>query len=205
MKRRNFIGTGIAAGLSGAASLHAKTTAPMTNYKFGAFEVLPFKIAGMALEDLRDDYHNRLFNQYLPFWEKGGYDKEHGGFMCELNDDGTVHSDEKYIWYQGRGLWVYSFLYNNFGKDPHYLKIARESRDFLVKYMFAGDGAWYESVNRYGKVIKSTGQGTGKDIYGAMFSAAWKEALWVRYSTAAPRPRTWSELRYSDRKLRPRS
>ncbi len=41
-------------------------------------------------------------------------------------------------------------------------------------------------------------------IDGAILSAVWKEALWDRYATAAPRPRTPSELRYSDRKLRPR-
>ena len=106
----------------------------MTSFKASVFEVLPFKIAGMAMEDLKDDYHDRLFNQYLPFWEKGGYDKELGGFMCELNDDGSVCSDVKYILYQGRGIWVYSFLYNNFGKDPSYLGIARKSRDFMVMY-----------------------------------------------------------------------
>jgi hypothetical protein len=32
-----------------------------------------------------------------------------------------------------------------------------------------------------------------------------REALWDRYSTAAPRPRTRSELQYSDRKLRSKS
>jgi myo-inositol-1(or 4)-monophosphatase len=32
-----------------------------------------------------------------------------------------------------------------------------------------------------------------------------KEGLWARYSTEAPRPRTPCELRYSDRRLRPRS
>jgi hypothetical protein len=32
-----------------------------------------------------------------------------------------------------------------------------------------------------------------------------REALWDRYSTAAPRPRTRSELQYSDRRLRSKS
>ena len=88
---------------------------------------MPGKIAGMNLEELRDDYHNRLFKQYLPFWEKGGYDKQLGGFICELNDDGSVYNDEKFLWYQGRGLWVYSFLYNNFGKNPSHLEIATKT------------------------------------------------------------------------------
>ena len=39
---------------------------------------------------------------------------------------------------------------------------------------------------------------------GAIFSLEWKEALWDKYFTAAPRPRTPSEQQYSDRKLQPR-
>ena len=33
---------------------------------------------------------------------------------------------------------------------------------------------------------------------GAIFSLEWKEALWDKYFTAAPRPRTPSEQQYSD-------
>lgn len=130
-------------------------------------------IAGMTLEELRDDYRDRIFNQYLPFWNNGGIDSQFGGFMCELNDDGSIVNEEKYIWYQGRGIWVYSCLYINFGRNEVYLDIAKKSRDFLLKNMYLGNGKWQESVNRMGKQIKSTvAQGSDKDIYGALFSAA---------------------------------
>ncbi|MBN2974255.1 cytochrome c [Roseomonas aeriglobus] len=39
---------------------------------------------------------------------------------------------------------------------------------------------------------------------GAILSLEWKEAVWDRYVTGAPRPRTLSEQQYSDRKLRSR-
>src|SRR6056297_1260729 len=39
---------------------------------------------------------------------------------------------------------------------------------------------------------------------GVIHSMEWKEALWDKFVTAAPRPRTPSEQQYSDRKLRPR-
>jgi N-acylglucosamine 2-epimerase len=134
---------------------------------------VPEKIAGMTLQELRDDYKDRIFNQYLPFWDKGGFDKELGGFMCELYDDGSVQNDEKYIWYQGRAIWVYSFLYNNFGRDKKYLDIATKTRDFMIKNMYLGDGKWRESVSRMGIPVESTvAQSAGNDIYGAMFSAA---------------------------------
>ncbi|MBT4485441.1 MAG: hypothetical protein HOC71_17380 [Candidatus Latescibacteria bacterium] len=171
MKRRDFMGTALTAGLTGTLSAYAKPTIPPTTFKTGTYKVLPAKIAGMSLEELRDDYHDRLLNRYLPFWDRGGYDSELGGFMCELYDNGSVQNDEKYIWYQGRGVWVYSFLYNNFGKDPRWLAVAKKSRDFMVKHMHAGNGMWHEAVNRSGKVMKSSGQGTSEDIYGAMFAA----------------------------------
>lgn len=131
------------------------------------------KIAGMSLLKLRKDYRNRILKQYLPFWDKGGFDSKYGGFMCELFDDGSVESDEKYIWYQGRGIWVYSYLYNNLERNKRFLNIAKKSRDFLIKNMYIGEGKWRESVNRQGQPVLSTvGQGSSKDIYGALFSAA---------------------------------
>ena len=172
MKRRDFIGTTLAAGLFGALPSAAIPDVPKTGFTPSAFEEIPLKISGMSLEELRDDYRYHLFNLYLPFWDNGGFDEELGGFMCELNDDGTIHDDEKYIWYQGRALWVYSFLYNNFGKIPRYLEIAGKTRNFMVKYMHAGNGIWHESVNRVGSLRQSGGQGSSTDIYGALFAAA---------------------------------
>lgn len=40
------------------------------------------------------------------FWRSFGVDSEQGGFMCALAHDGALLSGDKYIWYQGRGLWV---------------------------------------------------------------------------------------------------
>jgi mannose/cellobiose epimerase-like protein (N-acyl-D-glucosamine 2-epimerase family) len=128
---------------------------------------LPDTIAGMTLENLREDYRHRLFDRYLPFWDNGGFDEELGGFMCMLNDDGSVADDEKYIWYQGRALWVYSFLYNNMGQEPRFLEIAQKTRDFMVKYMRAENGTWLERVHRNG----SLKEGVSDNIYGWLFAA----------------------------------
>jgi N-acylglucosamine 2-epimerase len=130
-------------------------------------------ISGMAPGELAGDYRDRIFNSYLPFWERGGYDSKKGGFMCELFDDGRVQDDEKYIWYQGRGIWVYSYLYNNFGRERRFLEIAGKSRDFLIDSMYLGDGRWRDSVDRQGRPVESkVAQGSARDIYGAVFSAA---------------------------------
>jgi N-acylglucosamine 2-epimerase len=132
-----------------------------------ASAVLPDSLAGMSLAELRDDYRRRLFEEYLPFWHKGAFDNELGGFICHLNDDGSPVDDEKNIWFQGRAVWVYSYLYNNFGKDLRYLKIAEKTRDFMVTHMHAGNGKWYERVHRDGTVIEAE----GKSVFGALFAA----------------------------------
>jgi mannose/cellobiose epimerase-like protein (N-acyl-D-glucosamine 2-epimerase family) len=121
----------------------------------------------MAIAQLADDYRDRLFRQYLPFWDKGGIDRQFGGFLCELNDDGSVAQDEKFIWYQGRGLWVYSFLYQHFGRQPQWLEVARAAREFLVRHMYAGAGRWREKVRRDGSVMVAE----GRNVYGALFAA----------------------------------
>ena len=172
MKRRDFIGSGLAAGLTGTLPVHAAPKADISKFQSIGMKVLPEKIAGLTYEELRDDYHDRLFNKYLPFWENGGYDRKNGGFVTELTDNGTIQTDEKYIWYQGRGIWVYAFAYNNFGKDGKYLEIAEKSRDFMVKYMHRGDGLWRQMVYSDGRVKERSDQGSEKDIYGPMFAAA---------------------------------
>ncbi len=161
MERQSSSGTSASGG-----------SAPLTDYVRIDLEALPPKIAGLTLQELRDDYHDRIFNQYLPFWEKGGCDRTNGGFVTELRDDGAVQTDEKYIWYQGRGLWVYSYLHRNFGRSGGFLDIAREARDLMVNLMYKGDGQWEQMVTGDGRVKDRSDQGSAEDIYGPMFASA---------------------------------
>lgn len=163
MKRRDFLMTSTTAGISGVLS-------PLHSSSANAAErqaTLPETLAGMPLPALLQDYRDRFYHQYLPFWLKGGYDQELGGVMCNLNDDGTVADDEKYIWYQGRELWVYSYLYRHFGQDSRYLEMARKTRDFMVRHMRADGGRWYERVHRDGRIK----EGVIDEIYGGLFAA----------------------------------
>jgi len=164
MKRRKFIlttaGTS-ALAISGCSFEKRKEQAVESN--------ISEHIAGVTWQDHRDELKSRLYDEYLPFWDNGGYDKEYGGFICNLSKDGIPVDDEKFIWYQGRAVWVYSFLYNNFGQNPEYLEIAKNTRDFFVKHMYQGEGKWAEVVHRNGKVIK--GVEPGSDVYGWLFAA----------------------------------
>ena len=108
-------------------------------------------IAGMALADLREQYRSDLFDDYVPFWRTSGFDFELGGFMCAVADDGTQLNTEKSMWYQGRGLWTHSFLYNHFGGDEH-LEMARLTKDFVIKHGRDTDGNWVTSMDREGRI-----------------------------------------------------
>ena len=103
MRRRRFL-TG-AVAVAGACALPGRNEGAELRTPTGQTATVPSLLAGMRLAELRDDYRDRLFRQYLPFWEKGGYDRQYGGFLCELNDDGSVAGDEKHLWYQGRAIW----------------------------------------------------------------------------------------------------
>ena len=109
-------------------------------------------LAELALPELRRRYHEELFQVCLPFWEAHGIDHDHGGFMCALDYDGTRRGTEKHPWFQGRGLWVYSFLFNHFGGDARHLEVARKTKEFLL---------------REGLVVPPP----GGDIYGLYFAA----------------------------------
>ena len=171
MLRREFLAAIAASCASGAASAatEADLEKPTAEEKppFGDSTPGPQRLGGMSLEALRDDYRQRLFEQYLPFWEKGGYDREYGGFSCELNDDGSVAEDEKFIWYQGRAIWVYSFLYNRIEKNPAWLRMAEKTKQFMVQHMYAGAGRWIEKTRRDGTVL----EGVGKTVFGDFFAA----------------------------------
>ena len=129
-------------------------------------------LAGLSLEELREDYRRRLFDSYIPFWDKGGYDKERGGFMCYLNDDGSVYDDEKPLWFQARAVYIYSMVYNNFGRDSYYLERAVKTRDFMVKHMRVDNGLWYQRVDADGTVKGGVYDDTsGEWFYGSMYVA----------------------------------
>jgi mannose/cellobiose epimerase-like protein (N-acyl-D-glucosamine 2-epimerase family) len=153
VKRRAFIelvGAGaVQLGVAGYGS--AQNAAGSAGCRTQPTEV---RLAGMSLPELRQRFYDELFQVLLPFWDKHGIDHENGGVMCGLDYDGTRVSTEKLLWFQGRAIWVYSFLYNHFGKDPQYLEVARKAKEFVFKYALQEDGWWAEVLSQEGKVLR---------------------------------------------------
>ena len=163
MERRKFIKTSLAGsafGLSNCA-VRIKGESPARNEEQG-------KLAGLSLEQLRDLYRYYLFEDFLPFMDKYVIDHQYGGFMCNTDRDGTNLSGDKLAWFEGRGIWVYSFLYNNFARNEKHLEVARKSLQFILRLSPSGeDTLWAESFTREGKPL--TPPATA--IYGDLFIA----------------------------------
>ena len=98
-------------------------------------------------------YRAELLDNVLPFWLKNSRDTEGGGFFTCLNRDGSVFDTDKFIWLQGRQVWLFSMLYNEVEKRQEWLDFAVHGADFLEKYGRAPDGTWYFSTNQFGQPL----------------------------------------------------
>ncbi len=125
------------------------------------------RLAGMTLPELKRHYEEELFDSLLPFWEEHGIDNEYGGIITGLDYDGAQVDSNKLLSHQGRGLWVYSHLYNRFGQQPRYLEIVGRVKEFLFQHARQPDGWWAELLSREGEVVRPY-QGY---IYGQYFLA----------------------------------
>jgi mannose/cellobiose epimerase-like protein (N-acyl-D-glucosamine 2-epimerase family) len=78
----------------------------------------------------------------IDFWLCHGVDHEHGGFICGLKHDGERLTTNKFVWFQGRGLWVFSYLFQHANELPFatdndrskWMDVAAKTREFVQKY-----------------------------------------------------------------------
>ena len=106
------------------------------------------------IKKLYELYSNTLFEDVVPFWLKHSLDKEYGGYLTWLDRDGSILSSDKSVWMQGRGVWTYAKLCNEFGKKDEWLNAARIGYEFLKKYCFDSDGRAFFQVTRDGKPLR---------------------------------------------------
>ncbi len=185
MKRRNFIGAaaGTAAAAGGLGGCRVERIERSPRRESVTDNGL---LAGKTLDELYGEYYYDLFDDFLPFLDKYVIDHEYGGFMCNTDRDGTNLSTGKRAWYEGRGIWVYSFLYNKVDPDPKHLEVARKSVDFIMKHRPGGDDFWIGSYTKEGQPASGPG-----DIYGNLFIA---NGL-AEYSKAEGNEEYWSIAR----------
>ena len=102
---------------------------------------------------LAGKYRKELYDNVLPFWLENSQDKEFGGYFSCLNRDGSVFDTDKFIWLQGREVWMFAMLYNNLEKRPEWLECALQGAEFLKRCGHDGNYDFYFSVTREGKPI----------------------------------------------------
>ena len=88
----------------------------------------------MDFKKLANQYKDELLNNVLPFWLQNSQDKEFGGYFTCLDREGKVFDTDKFIWLQGREVWMFSMLYNKVEKRQEWLDCAVQGGEFLKKY-----------------------------------------------------------------------
>lgn len=107
----------------------------------------------MDLKQLEKQYKSELLDSVLPFWLENSQDKEYGGYFSCLDRDGSVFDTDKFIWLQGRQVWMFSKMYNNVEKRAEWLDCAIQGGEFLKRYGHDGNYNWYFSLDRKGNPL----------------------------------------------------
>ncbi len=166
MKRRSFLSSSATAvTLTGISSCKKDASEPIQ--KQLSVTDSDGKLAGMTLEELRDQYRYWLLEDYVPFHDRWVVDHEYGGFMLTTGWNGPTLSTHKRTWYIGRGIWTYSFLYNKIDANSDHMVAARKAVEFILKHIPENDTLLPYLFTREGKVL----QGTDNVIYGDLFIA----------------------------------
>ena len=110
----------------------------------------------LEFHELLQFFETHLKQQILPFWLEHCVDHEGGSFNNCVNDDGNLVSTEKFLWSQGRALWMFSSLYNDFDGDPKWLEIATPIARLLIDKGRTPDGDWFFSLNADGSPKKAS-------------------------------------------------
>lgn len=101
-------------------------------------------------------YRKHLLHDVMPFWEGRTVDDQFGGYITCFDRQGNVTDTNKYIWFQGRQLWMFSALFNRVEQEHKWLDLAKVGRDFIVRYAYSGQGRWNYQLDRSGRVQKGT-------------------------------------------------
>ena len=98
-------------------------------------------------------YKDELLLNVIPFWLEKSQDLDYGGYFTCLDRRGGVFDTDKFIWLQGRQVWMFSMLYNKVEKRQEWLDCAIQGAEFLKKHGHDGNFNWYFSLTRDGKPL----------------------------------------------------
>lgn len=119
----------------------------LSNLKYNLME------KDIDFKSMAEKYKSELLCNCLPFWLDHSVDHECGGYFSCLNRDGSVYDTDKFIWLQGREVWLFAMLYNKVEKKKEWLDCAVQGGEFLKKYGHDGNFDFYFSLTREGRPL----------------------------------------------------
>ncbi len=137
--------------------------------------------------ELCRQYGASLFDDVVPWWMEHSLDREFGGYYSLLERDGRRWADDKYMWMNGRQVWMLSHLYNTCGGNPAWLDAARLGAEFMKEHAFKDDGRMHFRLTREGQ-SRSEVLSLYTEVFGAIAMAELAKALddesyWVKAMT----------------------
>ena len=127
------------------------------------------------LHTLRDSYRRGLLESTIPFWLKHGIDRECGGLLSGLGEDGAVIDTDKAVWLQGRAAWTFATLYNTVEPRPEWLTASQHCLDFIREHCRGPGGKLYFTVTREGRPLRMR-RYVYSECFAAIGSAAYAKA-----------------------------
>lgn len=107
----------------------------------------------MDFKQLAKQYKSELLDKVVPFWLEKSQDLELGGYFTCLERNGDVFDTDKFVWLQGREVWMFATLYNKVEKRQEWLDCAIQGAEFLKKHGHDGNLNWYFALDREGNPL----------------------------------------------------
>ena len=116
---------------------------------------------------IKEEAHNHLVNELLPFWTSRMVDEKNGGFLTHFDKEGRdTGEDEKSLIAQTRCLYTLASAHRAGYGDGKLAAMARHGADFLINKMWdRKDEGFYWMMDRKGNVKIDK-----KIIYGQSFA-----------------------------------
>ena len=102
---------------------------------------------------LAAQYKSELLDRVIPFWMQNSIDHEFGGYFTCIEREGEVYDTDKFVWLQGREVWMLATLYNKVEQRKEWLDAAIQGAEFLKKHGHDGQFNWYFSLDREGRPL----------------------------------------------------
>ncbi len=106
--------------------------------------------------DLLAIYRSELLERTVPFWLKHAIDRQNGGILTCISDEGQVLSEDKYMWSQLRAIWTFSALYNKIEQKQAWLDVAEHIFNFVKSCGRDDQGQWVFCVDKDGSITQGS-------------------------------------------------